>query len=344
MSKSANAVLARVRAMYGKRLTPLDYSNLLSCSSNAEIANYLKARTSYGEIFSPSAGIQITAESIEFNLYKELSNRLQKICTFERMIDDKFYDYYVLKSDIQLIIDAARTLVSTSSLASSYIPGDFFEKRSALNITKLYNAKSAAELIQALEHTRYYPTARKFIGVDGLFDFSMVEIHLARFYAEQAKQNSKKLLDKKSAKELEEIVDLEIDCLNIANIYRLKKLNTLPELIAAKLIFEHGTIPKKRLIQMLEADSDFEFISLLEKTKLGKNISLSDLIYPESVFSKNIYKINKRYLRFSSNPDIAVITYIRLLQFEIENITHIVEGKRYNMTNEQISQFLIGIE
>ena len=33
MSHSANAVLARVRAMYGKRLRATDYTNLLACSS-----------------------------------------------------------------------------------------------------------------------------------------------------------------------------------------------------------------------------------------------------------------------------------------------------------------------
>ena len=342
MSKSANAVLARVRAMYGNRLTGSDYSNLLSCSSFTEIANYLKTRTSYGDIFAPNSGTQITAESIEFSLNKEYSARLQKICAFERMINDKFYDYFILKSDIELILDAARTLVSTSSLASSYIPTEFFNKRSALDIKKLYNSNSASELISALEHTRYYPVAKKFISLDGLFDFSAVEILLAKFYAKTAKEMAKKY-DKNCAKELAEIIDLEIDGLNIANIYRLKKLGVKNEIILAKLIFEHGTISKSKLLALLDSQGDVEFINILSKTKIGKNIAISDLIYPESVFEKNKYIINKRYLRFSSSPDIAVITYFNLLETEIKNVTHIIEGKRYNMSNEQITSFLVGI-
>ena len=343
MSQSANAVLARVRSMYGKRLTANDYSNLLSCTGNAEIANYLKTRTSYADIFSPTAGLETTTESVEFALKKEYAQRLQKICSFERMIHDPFYDYFVLKSDIELIMDAARTLVSTASLARVYVPNDFFRNRSAIDSQKLYNAKTASELIEALSHTRYYATAKKFIGVDGMFHFSDVEMHLMRFYANTAKRLGKKL-PKDGARELEQIIDLEIDSFNIASIYRLKKLGTKKEWILARLIFDHGTISKSKLLGLLEADSDHTFVELLSKTKLGYHITLSDLVYPESVFEKNIYRTHKRLLRFSSNPDIVFISYMNLLNTEMANITHIVEGKRYKMTNEQILPFLVGTE
>ena len=304
---------------------------------------YLKSKTAYGDIFAPNSGTEITAESIEFNLKKELANRLQKICTFERMIDDRFYDYYILMSDTNAIISAARTLVSTSALASSYLPSAFFTARSALNMDALFNARNATELIEATRHTRYYEVTRKFINADGVFDFSMVEIHMARFYAEQAKKMGKKYLGK-SAKELNEIVDLEIDALNIANIYRLKNLKTEKEDIFAKLIFEHGTIGKSKLLALLDAKTDMEFIAIIEKTKLGKHFSTSDLMYPEHIFHENMYKIKKRYLRFSSNPDITVIAYMDLLQCEIDNITHIVEGKRYRLPNDKIAVFLIGTD
>ncbi|MBQ3431307.1 MAG: V-type ATPase subunit [Clostridia bacterium] len=342
MSKSANAVLARVRAMYGKRLTATDYANLLSCKNTDEIAAYLKSKTAYGDIFAPNAGTQITAESIEFSLKKEQDNRMQKICTFERMINDKFYEYYILKSDILAIISAARTLVSHTALASAYVPSDFFKNRSSLNFDKLYNIHSADELIEATKHTRYYATAKKFIGADGLFDFSSVEVHLNRLYATTAKEMAKSF-PKGARAELATLVDIEIDRLNIENIYRLKKLGMSKEDIFAKLIFEHGTISKSKLLALLDAKSDYDYISIFGKTKLGKGFTSKDFIYPEGVFTANMYAINKRYLRFSSNPDIAVITYMNLLRTEIENITHIVEGKRYGMQTEEIKTFLAGV-
>ena len=303
----------------------------------------MKTRTAYGDIFSPTVGLQITAEAVEFALNKEFAQRLQKICSFEVMINDDFYDYFVLKSDIELIIDAARTLVSSASLASGYVPNDFFRLRSTIDSQKLYNAKTASELIAALSHTRYYSTAKKFIGADGMFHFSDVEMHLMRFYADTAKQLGKKL-SKNSASELAQIIDLEIDGFNIESIYRLKKLGTKKEWILARLIFEHGNISKSKLSALLDAESEQVFIELLSTTKLAKNITMNDLVYPESVFEKNSYLAHKRLLRFSSNPDIVFICYMNLLKMEIANITHILEGKRYKMTSEQILPFLIGTE
>ena len=46
-SKASNAILAKARAMYGRRLTDNDYGQLIDCKSVPEVAAYLKSRTSY---------------------------------------------------------------------------------------------------------------------------------------------------------------------------------------------------------------------------------------------------------------------------------------------------------
>lgn len=343
MNQSANAVLAKVRCMYGKRLTAADYNALLACNSNHEIANYLKSRTSYGDIFAPNSSTKITAESIEFSLNKEYNNRLQTICTFERMIHNSFFKYYVLKSDIQVIISAARNLVSTSAFATSYIPNDFFKSASALNIQKVYASTTAQELIDSLRHTAYYPAAKRFIGSDGVFHFSQVEIILGAFYAQRAKEMSKQL-PKKAAKELKQLIDLEIDALNINTIYRNKKNGLSQDFIKACLITDHGTLNAAKLSALVECDTTMDFIDIVGTTKLGKQFSNEDLIYPERVYEKNSYIINKHFLRFSANANIAVLAYFNLLSTEIKNIIHITEGKRYKLSNEEIQKYLIGVE
>ena len=51
VSSAANAVLAKARAMYGKRLTAENYTDLLACRSVNEAAAYLKAHTAYADAF-----------------------------------------------------------------------------------------------------------------------------------------------------------------------------------------------------------------------------------------------------------------------------------------------------
>ena len=49
VSSAANAVLAKARAMYGKRLTAQNYTDLLACRTVNEAAAYLKAPTAYAD-------------------------------------------------------------------------------------------------------------------------------------------------------------------------------------------------------------------------------------------------------------------------------------------------------
>jgi V/A-type H+-transporting ATPase subunit C len=242
-----------------------------------------------------------------------------------------------------VIISAARNIVSSSGRASSYIPGAFFKSRSALDIQKVYNSATAGELLGSLERTKYYQTAKKMFDADGNFNLLNFEIAMLEYYATAAKELGKNF-SADSRKDFYELIDLEIDTFNISYIFRQQKLGVSNERIISNIITTHGTIPRRKLMELINAGSDITFTELLGKTKVGKNFSSDDFSYIEGVFERNVYKINKHYLRFSTNPDISVITFISLATTEIDNITHIVEGKRYDMPNDEIQKFLVGVE
>ena len=48
MHAAENALLAKTRAMYARRLTPEQYGELLNCRTSGEVAAYLKDKTPYG--------------------------------------------------------------------------------------------------------------------------------------------------------------------------------------------------------------------------------------------------------------------------------------------------------
>ena len=50
--RNYNATVAKIMAIYGKRLTPQDYSELMSRQSVAEAAEYLKKNTHYSDMLS----------------------------------------------------------------------------------------------------------------------------------------------------------------------------------------------------------------------------------------------------------------------------------------------------
>ena len=48
-TQASNAILAKARAMSGRRLTARNYQELLNCRDLPDLISYLKTRTSYSE-------------------------------------------------------------------------------------------------------------------------------------------------------------------------------------------------------------------------------------------------------------------------------------------------------
>jgi V/A-type H+-transporting ATPase subunit C len=53
------------------------------------------------------------------------------------------------------------------------------------------------------------------------------------------------------------------------------------------------------------------------------------------------FKLHKRILRFSKNPDVILVAYLTLLEVEIQNIIDIIEGVRYRVDQDRIAKLLI---
>ena len=63
----------------------------------------------------------------------------------------------------------------------------------------------------------------------------------------------------------------------------------------------------------------------------------------EQVSAKLIYDRAKGLVRFSTFPSVVMMSYVALAENEAENLTHIIEGIRYNIPPEEISRLLIGV-
>ena len=63
----------------------------------------------------------------------------------------------------------------------------------------------------------------------------------------------------------------------------------------------------------------------------------------EQVSAKLRYDRAKGLVRFSTFPSVVMMSYVALAENEAENLTHIIEGIRYNIPPEEISRLLIGV-
>ena len=78
---SANALLAKARAMYGDILTSEDYAELANCRSTQEFLNYLKNRTAYEMVLKDLPNVQMSRARLEAML-RERVPELGEIQTY----------------------------------------------------------------------------------------------------------------------------------------------------------------------------------------------------------------------------------------------------------------------
>ena len=101
----ANAVLAKARALYGKRLTSRNYSEMLSCRTVPEIAAYLKNRTPYAAELEGITPQVVHREQLEHLLRRHLFGQYAALARYETAIGRNLYQYFAVQCDIEHVLE-----------------------------------------------------------------------------------------------------------------------------------------------------------------------------------------------------------------------------------------------
>lgn len=170
-----------------------------------------------------------------------------------------------------------------------------------------------------------------------------IEAALYRYFYDQV---SELTIEKLKGKHLERILDvfrIQSDMRTIVNIYRLKRfLNADDDLLRQFMIPDISNLKKKQLAQLINAPTAEEVLKRLNLTPYGRLLEKIDFNYIEGATQKILYSWNLKTFRFSSDPTVVMFCYISLAENEINNITHIIEGVRYNVPADEIREMLIG--
>lgn len=204
VSSAANAVLAKARAMYGKRLTAQNYTDLLACRSVNEAAAYLKAHTAYADAFEGVTMGSLRRWQIEILLREHLSNNFASLCRYEKSIGDGFYKYFVTLSDVDMLLHSVRYLNSRHPEKNLAKVPDFFVRHSELNAAALETATNVDLLLAAVEGSPYKAVLSPFasVGSDGRPDYFAMELALNKYLHSQAEALIKRTTRARNARSL----------------------------------------------------------------------------------------------------------------------------------------------
>lgn len=339
---SANALLAKARAMYGDILTSEDYSELANCRSTQEYLNYLKNRTAYAMVLKDLPNVQMSRARLEAMLTKYRLMRIASLAANEKALGGHLYQVMLLQYDMGVLLRCAENLGSSNFGEYLGFAPDFFKNNSQLPTAKLEAAKDFDDLYAALENTPYQRLFDAFKTGKLAFSVRILVPLLHDYIVGQTEKIIRKDYPEKEQEELLNIIRMRSDMTTIEGLFRLKKYFPQVDAKESAFLISHVTaLSEKELDALLAATDTQELTALLKKTRYGKLLDFSSEEIIEKKTRRALLRQDEKHLRFSTYPQVTLLSYIGILDVENKNLTNISEGIGYGEAPEEILKYLI---
>lgn len=343
MLSATGAISTKAKAMYGQRILPARYEELIRKKSVGEIAQVLKNETGFAQTLKDVHELTIHRGQLEHLLRQDLYQRLDRLV---RYVDGKQRPYYLaaLKEiEIDQILTRIRIILAQDfQHAMGDIPMNL-NRYTKLNVRNLILVKTFEELLAGLKGTPYYELLAPYKTKDmSQFDYTACETALHRYYIQYVMDAIDSTFKGKTRKTLKQMWATRVELDNITRIYRYKKFFHVNENSLKDALIEcTGSIPKVKLQEMISAPDASAFMKLLAESPYHLHMDDQEYVYIEYYADQIKYHLAKRHMRYDNAPAIVYSAYQLLAEREIENLINIIEGVRYRVTPEEIHTMLI---
>ena len=344
-SLSSNAVNAKARAIYGKRLTTADYRELMRQRTVSDVASYLKTNTSYAKVLSGISETQIHRGQLETLLHRARLEKYLSLLHYDFSGSGGFYHYVVMNVEVGVLLSTIMLLNSNSMQDIIVNVPSYMQEYVCIDFMKLSKIRDFDDLLSVLSATPYKNILKPFSAPNGDISLSECEHALKCFYYRTILNSIDKYYKGKTRKDLRQIVLIEIEILNLSLIYRLKTFfHRSPGEIQRELLPFYYKLTPRSLELLLEPLPDQKFVEYANLSSYSvysakmKDIQFN---YVEDYTRHLIYFISRKLIRFSASAPVAFYSLMTLSQIELENITTIIEGIRYGNPVSEIEKLLI---
>lgn len=337
-------VCTRMRVRKSKLIPREDYLRLLNMSI-PEITRFIE-ETQYkreiDELASSFHGIDLIELALSWNLAKEY----QSIQEISPGILKRFTRSYLRKWDIQNVLTIFRGKtqgMKPGKIREILVPAGEMDRAF---LDRLVKEDNPERILEALKGKSVYPViAAGFPAAIAEESFAKIENELYKeFYANLL---SEAMSGFKGGKQFLEYILLDIDMMNIRNMFRLRA-DRLQEK-AGSMMIPGGTFSIGDFEDLIVLEDEKDFIEALKsKVKLKSLLALLDelsgekslreieidLIKFQLAQMESLSKLNP----FSIHP---ILTYLEKKKYEIFNLRAIARGKEVNLPTDRIRGYLV---
>lgn len=341
-SLSSNAITAKAKAIYGKRLTDAQYHDLMRQRSVADIAAYLKQNTSYSKYLAGISEMQIHRGQLENLLEHSRMEKFLSLLHYDFSKSRGFYHYAIINVEVSVLQRAIMLLnLGTPQEIINAIPS-FMQDYVSFNLLELSKIRSYDDLLAVLNGTPYKNVLVRYSAENGKIDLAECEHALKVHYYDTIFKLIEKNYKGKTQKELKEIVQIEVEILNLSLMYRLKTyFHRPPEVIKRQMLPFYYRLTKRSINDLLDTNDEEAFVKKMRMPSYNSKMKDIEYNYIEDYTKRLEYIVARKLMRFSTSAPVAFYALMTLLQFEIENLVIIIESIRYGNPVTEIEKLLI---
>ncbi len=340
---SNNAVITKAKSIFGHFLKAEDYERLVKMRSLPDLVGFLKKSVNYQEILYSVQEASIHRGQLELLIRKNAFEQILRLIKMVHSKDMEFYLLNIVQQETELILSTLRTIISMEFEDNIGKLPIFFEVHTKIDVHKMLKVQTYDDLLEAVKNSPYYQILRPYRTDDPeMIRYLDIEHKLEVYYYQEAFRRIDKHYSGSLKKDIEGIFQTKIELSNITKIYRLKKFyQATPQTIKDVLIKDHLRISEKKWDEMINLSNPDQIVKYLSNSEYSKFVNEKDYVYIEYFAGKIRYDLARKYIYFASEVPKVFMAFVTLSQMEIENITNIIEGIRYQVDEAEIKTMLI---
>ena len=332
-----NAVIAKAKAKYGKRIRQKDYEALVKCRSVSEVVQYLKSYTYY-RTFLGKVGKDVHRGNLEKVLRENLFESFLSLCRYHNAYSP--VTEYILRSTEINELNQFITLLSIGK-PQEYIfsLSVYFNKLTEIDLEMLSKVRGHSDLIEAVKGTIYEEVIRKNKPIHGEYDLSAIADQLLIAVILEFSRDISEIKNKKEKEEILSLFRTLADYQNYSRVMRMKRYYHMNNEAVKTHLLPFGTFVGKKLDQILMKESYEDVRAAFLNTSVGKKAKEIDIDSEMAIQGR--YEKCRQLLYFSTNPEVVLLAYYIVCETELKNIITIIEGVRYSIDPKSIKEMLI---
>jgi V/A-type H+-transporting ATPase subunit C len=336
---------AKVRSLYGRRLTQEDFKTLTNMKSVSDVTVFLKSHPGWRDSLAALDPMNVHRNQLEDALKHGMLREHFRIHKFMFSSGAELYQQPVWRAEQDEILSCYANISAGKPDGYSPILHTDFRKHSRIDFSALAGCRDWASLLSSVSKTDFYPILRNLrIPETGLPDIASVEWVMQSYVFSRLFSAAKNRASGKTRKMLESLAGSQVDLINIGRIIRIR--NFFPDAwqdYAHLLLPFSGKIPLSFLRELHDASDEERASNLLRQTPYKKLFEKTKFRYIEEYYNNYMYEFSMRALRANTPSALSVIAYLNLKEIELQNIIKTAECIRYGKTPESAGVFLPGI-